>query len=398
MFLLKKSLLDTELFNIVYMDSPGSSLSQTSLYQNVLESATILDSFEESYSKIVVDFENFGYKIEDYAHFESTTKSFYQSLRHGLSFDWVINHFVGEIVRHFPYCYFKKFSGTSKFLEEQKSDKVFSFEQNNVQANFDRMLDIIFVSGDTLVLRRLADDSKKADFLDAVTWAKEQNKLDDYPLAEETLYRTNYLVAIGMMLVNGVGLIKREFWHNTQKNMIEGKPEYSDFVLICGGKYKAFAFADFGSTKPKWQLLENGIRVIGNTNSDAVMPNHSTYFRLTKNTLELDYTLCPTVKIGNVEPYLDTNSFFNVDLPSGVNVLKIKYPFNSANFNMVELLAISGCAIKDQAVILDKEGFGETQIAITGNDVEFCVSHKNSPLPFAIFKNKEAQKSAIEWL
>lgn len=394
MLLIKKSALDTTLFNIAYMDSPGNSRSNN-LYHNILEGATILDSFEDAYKSIVTDYENFGYRIEDYKQFESIVKPFYQALRHGFGFDWIINYFVGEIVRYFPFSHFEKFKGTDPFFSEHRSDPVFREEIGKLEGNFARLIDNIFVSGDPTVLRRLVADSGKTDFIDCAQWAQENNVLDKYVVSEESLYRTNYLVALGMMLNDGVGLIKRNVWHSLLEKIKAQEAGHTEIAAVCGGKYRALAFGNLDGSGPKWHLFDKGIRALDTF--DYAIPTQATNLRVTPTTIEL-VNILPALSIGEWT-FVDPASFGRSDLQKGnAQHMRVKYPFNKANGHTVELKAIEGCIIKDQAVALNENGEGETQIVITGDKVQIAVSTPSSLLPYAKFEHSEVNKSQVEWL
>jgi hypothetical protein len=238
-------------------------------------------------------------------------------------------------------------------------------------------------------------DSEKNDFLGCIEWAKENGKLADYEISEESLYRTNFLVALGMMLEDGVGWIKRGAWHTLLNSMSnEGKDD--DLLVVCGGKYRALAYGNVDGTGIKWHILENGIRVLG-LSSDA-LPKMATYFRITSNSLELDLSITPLVQIGE-NPAVSAEAFSHAKLDrDSAKVLKVHYPFNDAEGQVLELHAKRGCMIKDQAVKLNSEGIGETQIFFTSDDVQFTVSHALSALPSVDFSNSKLTETSVQWL
>lgn len=73
MILLIKSKIDSSLYKVGLLDAPGNG-SESSMYQNIIESACLLNPFEDVYKEIQQKFKTFGYTIYDEADFEDKIK------------------------------------------------------------------------------------------------------------------------------------------------------------------------------------------------------------------------------------------------------------------------------------------------------------------------------------
>lgn len=397
MILLKKNSLDSNLYNAVTMDSPGAVTGVGAIYKNCLEGSSALDNFELAYSKISTSFENFGYSIPNAGDFETYVKPVYQSLRHSLAFDWVINYFVGEIKKVFPFSHFKKFKHTDEFILRHKSDPVFAAELEKIKGHFDKLISFVFDNGDSTVLARLSNDVGSEDFGTCLSWLRLNDNFDSYPMSEDSLLKTNYLIALGMMLSDGVGIFKRVGWHEVFEK-IETQ-ELKDHILVVGGKYRAFAFGMFGETVG-WKKLENGIAYnpFGlPLNSTKTFADEQTMFVLSENDLLIDESFHPLISI-NSDNFMTPNEFSKLVLPIDKPLkVRVKYKMSGLSGISIPIQAVSNCIIKDSDIDLDENGEGETQLVVKGTNLEFLVGHKKSAIPCAMYINYKPKDANIQW-
>lgn len=394
MILLKPCPFDKNLYYTALMDSPGKA-SSTNIFTNIVEAGTCLYSFEDAYNEICQSFERFGYSIQSSEEFLKFAKPFYQSLRHGLSFDWVINHFVGLLKSYFPFCAAKKFNGTDSFIQKHMADQTFSDELSHVQKLFDDFIGFVFEGSDPSALRRLSEDAGSEILLDCMQWLQENEKFDDYNISEQALMRTNYIVALVMMLSDGVGIIKRISWHKEFDDIESG----SDSIIVSGGKFRALAYGNFDG-EPKWKLFDEGLCYSSSgapVDYKGTIPGLSTLIQILPTKILFDESFRPQISLNSdnfVTPEVFVNLQLYLDKPQ-----KIKIKFNLLDIagTVVECTAVKDCMFKDSTIVVGEDGIGETQIVFCGPNPEFEIGTTRGIVPANRFKNVAVQ-AKIDWL
>ena len=402
MIYLIPSSLDSTLYKVGMLDAPGNP-SKTSMFHNIVESSSLLNPFENVYQQIQKRFKSFGYSIYDYNDFESKVKPLYQLLRHGLAFDWVLNHLITKIYKIFPFCYFKEFKGTSTFINNQ-NDPIFISELELIDKYFSDLINSLFLNLDTSVFTRLSTDANSTDFLKCVVWARENNKINDYYITENLIYNMNYLVALGLMLENCVGFVKRVTWHSLfekiEKSEVEG-------LLICGGKFRAFAFGKLNSATPKWHRFDLGIQFFHESFRSQrddiirVFPDEMTFFRFTQNSIIIDESYFPLVSFDSGKTWLNSITFKDASLELDVPLrMKIRYKFKlkEGEERIIKIKGKNSCLLKDNELILNSQGEAETQIVFRGESIGFKISEAKKEYPFAVFNNSKSKITNFEWL
>lgn len=387
------------------MDAPGNG-SKTSMYQNVIESCSLLNPFEDVFHSILPTFKAYGYQIYDVADFESKIKPFYQKLRHGLAFDWVLNHILNKIYTTFPFCHFNKFKGTDPFIKLHTEDEVFKNELRSLDEDYNKLLSVLFEGLDKTVFTRLVKDSGTTDFIKCVIWARDNNKIQDYFITEQLIYNMNYLVALGLMLDKSIGIVKRGIWHEKFEKI---KNKEIDGVIICGGKFRAFGYGTIWDREtPKWHLFDMGIIVDPNSCRSQrkeflrVFPDEMTFFRFTPHSITLDESFFPYISFDDGKTWFNTLQFSkekNLPLDKPVK-MKIKYKFKQDpdNPRLIKVKAHENCVVKDAELILDENGIAETQLIFRGESVGFKISEDKKEYPFAVFENSNLKIKDFDWL
>lgn len=406
MILLTKSTLDSSLYKVGILDAPGNG-STTSLYQNVIESCSLLNPFEDVYKSINERFTAYGYSIFDDDDFSLIIKPFYQILRHGLSFDWVLNHVMCKIRKVFPFCHFQKFNGTADFLSKFENDPIFTDEISYLDAEFNKVLDQLFSDSlnlDSTVFTRLSIDAKSEDFTTCVLWARDNNKVPNYIITEEMIYKMNYLVALGLMLEKSIGFIKRAVWH-VAFDKIQDKT--MDSVIICGGKFRSFAYGDIWGSGVAWHKFDLGIRYDVNSSRSQkkefirAYPDEMTFFRFSPISIIIDESYFPLVSI-NGGKWLDTLNFTNeTNIPLDKTLrLRIKYKFPQVETSprTIKIKAKANCVVKDYELVLDLNGEAETQVIFRGDSIGFKIAESLKEYPFAVFNNSKLKIKEFDWL
>ena len=131
MFMLIPSSVVPECFEMGRIDAATDG-SSTQVMTNVLESASVMDRWETALPKAKAVLHNFGYEIVD-SEAEENVKHFYQTMRHGMCFDWVLNYVCTRILRVFPYSRIFEFGGTKDFINDFYEDKVFTEELAEIE-------------------------------------------------------------------------------------------------------------------------------------------------------------------------------------------------------------------------------------------------------------------------
>ena len=405
MILLVKSVLDSSLYKVGLLDAPGNG-SMSSMYQNIIESSSLLNPFEDVYKQILPTFNAYGYSIYNEADFEDKVKPLYQFLRHGLAFDWVLNYVVGKIYEVFPFCHLRKFKGTDPFVDTYKDDPVFQAELANLDKEFDALLNHLFLDLDKTVFRRLVDGSGTTDFIQCVRWARDNNRVSEFYITEDLIYNMNYLVALGLMLEKCIGIVKRAAWHEAFDQIRDGR---LDGVIICGGKFRAFAYGKlWDDTEAKWHLFDLGIKLDVESNrtqrSDyvRVFPDEMTFFRFTPHTITIDESFFPTVSFDGGETWVNSAQFaelqdLQMDKPLKM-MIKYKFKQDPNNPRIIKVKAKANCAVKDYELLLDENGMAETQVVFRGDSVGFKIAESEKEYPFAVFNNSKLKIKDFEWL
>lgn len=403
MIYLIPSTLDSSLYKVGMLDAPGNG-SKTSMYHNIIECSSTLNPFENVYEQILPRFKAFGYAIFDYADFEEKVKPLYQLLRHGLAFDWILNYVIIKIHRVFPFCYFKEFKGTEKFIYNQ-SDAIFESEIQLIDEYFSKLLTSLFLGLDSTVFTRLSTDANSDDFLKCVVWARENDKIDDYYITEDVIYNMNYLVALGLMIEHCVGYVKRAAWHNLYEKIQNSELEG---LIVSGGKFRAFAYGRLkNEDKPTWHRFDLGIQYFYESSRSQredilrVFPDEMTFFRFTQNSILIDESYFPLVSFNGGETWLNTNTFKTVSLEMDIpHKMKIRYkfPLKEGEERIIKIKGKNNCVVKDNQLVLNSNGEAETQILFRGENIGFKISESKKEYPFAVFTSSKLTIKNFEWL
>jgi hypothetical protein len=405
MILLVRSVLDQGLYKTGMIDAPGNG-SATSMYHNIIECCSLLNPFEDVLKQITPTFNAYGYTIYDEQDFEAKVKPLYQLLRHGLAFDWVLNHIVTKLYATFPFCSLKLFSGTADFINVHSEDHVFQAELQTLDSEYDKLLAALFGDLDRTVFARLVTEAGTNDFIQCVRWARDNNRINDFYITEALIYNMNYLVALGMMLEKCIGVIKRAAWHDAFDKIASGE---LDGVIVCGGKFRAFAFGKlWDDSKAGWHMFDLGIKLSADSSRTQradyirVFPDEMTFYRFTPHTITIDESYFPTISLDNGTTWLNTAEFEETaDLPMDkpIKVL-IKYKFTQdPNVKrIIKIKARANCAVKDDQLELNSDGIAETQMILRGDSIGFKISETTKNYPFAVFSNSKLKIKDFDWL
>lgn len=383
MILLSKSILDpSNLYVFSASDCPSNG-SETDLFQNIVESTSLLDPFEQVFD--IVKSSAIGAKLE-LSIAEEHIKPLYQIIRHGLCFDWVMNYTMKMILTYLPDdSPFIIFKGTQPFIDMFENDPIFNNELLNIAGEVTKLIN--WVVGD-----------KPLNYLKNID-------IDD----DVTMIRSKYVVCLVSMLKHGIGNYKREYWTNRMVEIYNEHPQYEHQVIITGSHFRAFALGNLDHTFPKWHLLENGIKVSGTYRTQRkefirAFPDEMTFVRFIDGAMAVDETYFPMISIDD-QPYISALNFtnnhqsINLDVPS---TLKIKYKFiqNIDQPKQIKLRAGENCVIKDELITLDENGIGTTQIVFKSTTVSFKISDPDKLYPFAFYSTNKLQgnSSKFEWL
>lgn len=385
MILLKRCLLnDANLYNISASDGPSNG-SKLDLYKNIVEMSNMLDPFEIVQDKTKSRIEFYNLNIDDNTAIE-LIKPFYQQIRHGLAFDWIMNYCMKLVLDYMPpnspYFVFK---GTLPFIEQFKDDVVFTTELNKL----------------------------KEQLLPLLQWVAGNNDISHLPtLIEsdtEVGKRSHYLVFLLEMLSISIGPGKLNHWSEQFNEMVNNHPKTEGDVIVVGGHFRLFAFGTIDDDTNKWYEISNGITMTESYRTQRkdyvrVFPDEMTFVRFENSTMMIDETYHPTISIDNGE-FLSAVEFGNngisvvLDVP---HTLTISYKFKQ-DINNPKQIKIKGgenCVIKDSLITLDETGKCSTQIVFRGNSVTFKISDVDKKYPFSFFTTKKIQQDGdkFAWL
>jgi hypothetical protein len=391
MILLTKCLLDnTNLYHFASADTPSNG-SETCLYQNIVEMANILDPFEIVYAKVEKNTKNYNMDIDNTKAIE-IIKPLYQVIRHGLAFDWVMNHLMTKILDVLPAGHqYPIFKGTAPFIEQHAGDDlIFATEIANIEAELDTVFKWVF--GDESI------NCLKDINLDDITIKKQQ-----------VLDNSKYLVFLVEMLSESIGQVVLHHWTDHFTKMGLDHPYVQDDVIVVGGQYRAFAYGNIDGTGIKWHLLSNGIGMSGSYRTQRkdyvrVFPDEMTFVRFENDTMYIDETYFPMISIDDGEftnaiDFLKDGLSCSLDAPHKLTIsYKFKQDINTPK--QIKLRAGENCVIKDQLVTLDINGKAETQIVFKGNSATFKIADPDKKYPFAFFTTKtiSGNSSSFAWL
>lgn len=407
MFLLRKSHLDDGLYVMGATDTPSVGSTQD-LYTNVYESANILDPFDTVFHKTSIKLGTLGYEFDEKQASELLT-TFYNDIRNGLSFDWVMNYVIGLILKVYPFSYHFEFKGTQPFIDKFMGDPVFVTELSRIRNDLDEIIDWVFNGTDRNMFVDMVTKSGTTNLEAAIQYLRDNDSATLLALDLSVCERTNYLVLLMEMLQESIGFTKRSYWTDRMNSMIDGFQDHGTDVIVCGAQERAFAFGDIDGKGIKWNLLTGGIKMNGSYRTQRkeyirAFPDQMTFFKFVDNTLYVDETYFPTISIGGGD-WMDAvtfqNSVHTYDLDKPLT-LKLKYKFNQNpnNPKTIKLRAGANCVVKDQTVVLDEDGVGTTQIVFRSNTVSFKVSDPDKMYPFAFFSTKDLNSSngSFAWL
>lgn len=402
--MLTRSKLAPDLYVAASLDAATGG-SETSMLTNVCESASILETWEVVFEKAKYNLRNFDLPMEN-QKFEEVFKPVYQALRHGLAFDWTINYVVAKCVKLFPFSYHFEFSGTQVFVDSHTTDTVFNTELQKL----DRMLADVFNwtfenYPEREVYTRLHEFTGKSSLEEAIVFMQEYRGTDapQFVFPTSTIARINYLIYFMEMLSLSVGYAKRQLWTDRFNAIADG----DGHVIVCGGKFNAFAYGNLDGTGVKWKRLPAGIKMLGlservqDSEYLRVFPDEMTFFRISENALYIDETLFPSVSFDN-GPWLTTYAFrdatrLSMDTPMRMRV-KYDFPQSSDKVKKIKVKGGENCAVKDAVIELNADGIGETQIVFRGNVSAFTLVDVDKEYPFGVFRTSRIVVSEYEWL
>lgn len=403
--MLARSPLHPELFTMASLDAATSG-SESQLLVNVQESAAVLDPWENVLPKAKATISKFGYEIDDEVALDQI-KHFYQVLRHGMAFDWVLNSVIGKVLNVFPFTKHFEFKGTRPFIESFADDPVFTAEMQYIDTELQKVLSWVFEGyPEPGVFKRLAEYANTSDLAEAIGYARVNRPDRPFALPTAKLYRTNYLVLLLEMLWIGVGMVKRDYWTQRFEAIRIGVP---GFVIVVGNKFRAFAYGDLNDGQGVcWHCLDNGIRLLGiserqqDTAYLRAFPDEMTFFRIDRGTLYVDETMFPKVSFDDGETWVTTNDFadraeVHIDKPMKLRI-KYAFPVDPNKPKTIKVKATLNCVVKDATVTLDENGEAETQIVFRGNQVTFIIMDVDKKFPFGVFKSKQVKVTSFDWL
>lgn len=416
MFMLNKVAFAPELYTMASTDI-ASGGSETQLYVNVSESANTLDPWEDVFAKAMKSLSSYGYEIDSKIA-EDKLKPFYQLLRHGLSFDWVMNHVVSVINAKFPFSRYVKFKGTGPFIEHFQDDLVFSAGITELEQALQPIYDWVFSQyPDQDVFAKLsayADGTN--DIYEAIAYAEANPPSQPFIIPTLTLPRTAYLILLMEMISIAIGWTKRVYWTDRIFAIESASPgdQSYDFVVVVGGKFRMFAYGRIGDdAEAKWHLLNSGLKNLGfsERSQDSAYirahPDEMTFFRFADSCLYIDETMFPKVSFYEDStlswgPWITALSFKDQTLPVDTPLrMKVHYSFTQdpLKVKQIKIKGSLNCLIKDTALTLDSNGEASTQIVFRGNSASFIVSDVDKQYPFAVFNtDKIVPSDTFKWL
>ena len=408
MFMLAPSEVVEGCYTIALTDAATDG-SSTQMMKNIWEAASVLDAWETALPKAKAVLLKFGQTVDD-AEAEANVKHFYQTMRHGMSFDWVLNYVNSRILEVFPYSSAFEFKGTKTFINRYEEDEVFREELFEIEAELKKLFDWVFEDyPDRQVYKRLAKitGSSVENALFALTCNPEDGDGSPYVIPVKTSHRVNYLNLLMEMFAEGTGLVKRTQWHNIFDKIESGE---LNALVVVGGKFEAFAYGCLGSGV-KWHRFENGIRMLGVSDRQQrseyirAFADQMTFFRIQNNTLYVDETLFPQISFDDGETWLTANMFkedaslVQIDKPQKI---KIKYPFTPAykdiGSKVIKLKGNMNCVFKDATVTLDENNVAESQVIFKGQTASFKISDSDKKYPFSFFSTSSVSIDTLEWL
>lgn len=410
MFLLTRSILDPDLYCMDAMDAPVGG-SEVDMMTNIWESATIMENWETAFPKAKKTIAAMGFEVDD-VQAESVLKHYYQTIRHGMSFDWPMNYVIDRIKAYYPFVHYPTFKGTDPFFQQFADDQVFDNERRRIEADLEPILAWVFDVNDRMVFRNISDYCEGRTTLpECLTYIEEHPPVEPFVIPTLVAQNVNYLVLLCELLHQAVGYVKREYWTNIITQIAAG--QYPDRLVVCGSKLRAFVFGNPDGTVPRWRVLEDGIELLGGVsgrmaNKDylRVIPDQMTFFRLGQNALYVDESMFPKVSIDG-GPFLAPNDFcgpqgkgstYPIDRPLRMRI-KYDFPQNVNAPKIIKLTAKTNCIIKDPEVLLDAQGEAETQIVFRGTTAGFKVVDSDKQYPFGFFTLKNiASVTGFDWL
>ena len=408
MFMLIPSSVVPDCFEMGRIDAATDG-SSTQIMTNVLESASVMDRWETALPKAKAVLRNFGYDIVD-AEAEEHVKHFYQTMRHGMCFDWMLNYVCTRILRVFPFSRIFEFGGTKDFINEFYDDKVFTEELAEIEIELNAVLDWVFEGyPDRQVYTRLSKitGSSVEAALFALSNMPEMGDGSPYVIPVKTASRVNYLALLLELFGQAVGFVKREVWHQDFEDIKNGVTKN---LIVVGNKFEAFAYGSISDSDVKWHRFENGIKMLGYSERQQrsgyirAFPDTMTFFRVQNSTLYVDESLFPQVSFDGGETWLTGNTFgeqkgVEVDKPTK---MMVRYPFapmyDDVGKKVIKIKGNLNCVVKDETVTLDENNCAETQVMFRGNKVSFKISDSDKKYPFTFFTSSNMIITNLEWL
>lgn len=409
MFMLTPSEVVPDCYTMAATDA-ASDGSSTQLLKNIWESASVLDSWETVFPKAKAAVAMFGHDIDD-AEAEAHVKHFYQTMRHGLSFDWMLNYVCCKLLNVFPFSRAFEFKGTEPFVDSFADDKVFQEELFEINKELDALYNWAFEGyPDRMVYARLAliDGSNVGNAMYELSVNPKAGDGSPYVIPVATASRINYIHLLQEMLMQSVGFAKRGHWHEFFAKI---KADEYNGILVVGNKFEAFAYGKFiGEEAASWHRLNNGIKMMGYSERQQrseyirAFADEMTFFRFQNDTLYVDETLFPQISFDDGETWLTGNTLKEAVTGQIDKALKMKirYPFapryEDIGQKTIKLKGSLNCIIKDATVVLDENNEASTQIVFRGAKVSFKISDADKKYPFTFFATSSISIDSLTWL
>jgi hypothetical protein len=409
MFMLTPSEVVEGCYSMAITDAATDG-SSTQLMKNIWEAASVLDSWEVALPKAKVILAKFDQLVND-NEAEANVKHFYQTMRHGMSFDWMLNYVNSRILAVFPYSSTFEFSGTADFVNTFIDDEVFNTELAEIDKELNAVFDWVFEGyPDRTVYNRLAkiSGSSVADALYGLSNLPSLGDGSPYVIPLATAHRVNYLNLLMEMFAAGIGYVKREVWHSVFARIKAGE---LDAFVVVGNKFEAFAYGGIGGTGIKWHRFQNGIKMMGLSDRQQrseyirAFADEMTFFRIQNDTLYVDETLFPQVSFDDGKTWFTANLFkddassLQVDIPVK---MQIRYPFtpryDDIGNKTIKLKGSTNCVFKDSKVLLDENNWAETQVVFRGQNVSFGITDADKKYPFSFFSTSSVSIDTLAWL
>ena len=393
------------------MDSPKGGVSEQDKFQNLVEGATMLDPFEIVLQKNIIKLATQGISGMKSEIAVDKIKPLYQILRHGLAFDWVLNHVCVKLDEYYPFTRMFEFKGTSTFLDMFTDDPVFQAGLSEIYTGVQTFIDWVFEGyEDVSIFRRMSFYAGTQVIEDACEYVQKYPPKIPFKIPFLTSDRVGYLILFQEMLADCIGVVERTTWTDRFNAIMQSDTDHAEMALVVGCRKNAYAYGNIDNTTVKWHRLSLGITQalatrVDRTDVVRVVPDEMSFFKFTLDMLIMDESLVPSVKFfldtGETE-WIDPRQFIDYsDLPINKPLkVSVKYKFvqDPANPKTISIKGSSNTIVKDNLIVLDSDGIGCTQLVFNANTVGFKVADPDKKYPLTFFNNKKVSASGYSWL